>query len=144
MRSALAVLCLAIAACRLDAQANDVLSRRARLTVQWGPTPQERQGIERAFLSAGWPLVTGHSPADRATLMVLLSRIQASDTSAHVTAWTARVLDIESVAFLRQLSCSSLGTVAFPSELPLRLRRDLADSTFSSQTRTSSVSCKEL
>ena len=144
MRSTLAVLCLAIAACRLDAQANDVLSLRARLTLVWGPTPQEQQGIERAFLAAEWPLVQGHGPNDRATLMVFLSRIQSSDTSAHVTAWTARVLDMESGAFLRQLSCASKGTIEFPADLPRRLRRDLADSTAGPQTRAGSVSCKDL
>jgi len=76
--------------------------------------------------------------------MVFLSRIQSSDTSAPVTAWTARVLNLESGAFMRTLSCTTQGTVSFPSEFPRRLRRDLADSTAGPQTRAGSVSCKDL
>ena len=150
MRSTLAVLCLVIAACHMDAQANDLLSRRARLTVQWSATPQEQQTIERAFLSAGWPLVTWHGPTDHATLMLLLSRIQSSDTSAHVTAWSARLVDIASGNFLRHLSCTSKGTNEFPAELPRRLRRELTDSTDSTDStatlpgRTKTLSCTEL
>jgi hypothetical protein len=139
MRSTLAVLCLAVAACRLDAQAN----RRARLTLEWSATPQEQQNIERAFLSSGWPLVRGHGPADRATLMLFLSRHPGPDTLAQSTAWTARVVDIESGAVLRQLSCTTQGSVPFQSDLPLLLRREFADSTAAAPTRTGSFSCKD-
>jgi hypothetical protein len=133
-----------IAAGRVDAQASAALSGRARLQMAWSATPQEQQSIERTFVAAEWPIVTGHGPTDRATLMVFLSRIQSSDTSAHVTAWTARVVDIESGKFLRHLSCTSHGTDEFPSNLPRRLRRDLADSTATPQARAGSIRCTDL
>ena len=144
MRSILTLLCLVIAARRLDAQAGDLLSRRVRLTVEWKATPEEQQSVESAFVSAGWPLVTGRGPEDRATLALFLNRRQTTaDTSVHNTAWTARVIDMESGKFLRSLSCISRGSVELPSGLAVRLRRELADSSVIPQTQARNVSCSD-
>lgn len=138
MRSILVVLCLTIPACRLDAQANTLLSRRARLTLEWRATPQEQQDIEQAFLSAEWPIVRGRGPTDRATLMVFLHR---PDSLARVRAWTARVVDIESGKVLGHLWCAAQPPASFPSDLPRLLRRELSDSVATEPVRAGGASC---